>query len=402
MCVIIQRNKDIIVPFDKIKVACEINKDGYGFVINDRGKFDVIKHYDPKGNDPDKVMKLMEDAKDCNVALHLRFRTAGLTDLDNTHPYQVLNKDKDGVDLWFMHNGTLNEWKDINKDYSDSRNLNDVVLKQLFKAAYDQYGEEYLNQVWLIHATKALKGSTSAFTFNDSLGGRLILGSSGSKEFEGWWASNEYSFRETHYRYNNGASTQSYGETFGAKGSRDGNFTQGKTTPVTNGQLLPPYRSHGGGGQTQTTPTTGQTTPTGQPTTDKEFTISAYANMQGVQKTWGYETATLRPRIIMSTAVEIEANFLREQFKNIMEDTDAKALPHVKVQPGSTFTPTFEEIAGIKDLKDLTRISTSDLEVILASAPEAAAILVQELLVKVYGQNYVNQVRDRAGILKAS
>jgi len=383
MCQIFQVNPGVVVPFDKFKLACEHNGDGYGFIINDRNKFEVRKEFDPNGNDPDKIYKLLEDARDCQTALHLRFRTAGNKDVDNNHPYQVLKKDEDGIDLWFMHNGTLQEWKDVNKDYSDSRNLNDVVLKGMFKAAYAKYGEDYLEELWLRHSLRALKNQTSAFTFNDSLGKRLILGSTHSKEFDGWWASNEYSFRENFTRYQ---STQ--------QGQSVQSFTQGgKETQLpaktSNGQVTPNYRSTTTNGSTSGN--RGITAPAS--TSGEKNTYDTLVN----GRTWDYQAEVLKTRVIMSTAVQLEAAYLRDVLKDMVNDTGSS--PHFKLSPNNALLPTFADLSDIADHRELAKMSLSDLSALLENAPEAGAILVMELINKAYFNNSAYNANNRGTAL---
>lgn len=367
MCVIIQRDKGITIPYDKIKTACTINQDGYGFIVNDRDKFEVIKKCDSKGNDADEVYKLLEDAKDCNIALHLRFRTAGKIDYDNTHPYQVLSKADDGVDLWFMHNGTLNNFKQFNTDYSDSRNLTNVVLKPLLRTAFDKYGEEYLGQEYLHLILKHLKNDTSAFTLNDSFGTRLILPSTLSKEFEGWWASNEYSFRETHTRYTQNTTTY----TPINRGHGAGNFT--KDTGTKN---LPSTTT------TRGTATTNTSVPSIKP--------SAFKNLSRLA--WQYDNHVLPQRTHMTAALKMEADYIKNAIQIAFDKDDTSTMAIVKVSPAVAVLPTFEEISGLKDITEISRLTVEEMAEMCSTAPEATAILLHDLLLKISGKSFVRQV----------
>jgi hypothetical protein len=42
-----------------------------------------------------------------SIAVHFRFSTKGSITVDNCHPFKVLDKDEDGVDLYMMHNGSI-------------------------------------------------------------------------------------------------------------------------------------------------------------------------------------------------------------------------------------------------------------------------------------------------------
>lgn len=64
---------------------------------------------------------------------HLRNATAGEKNLENCHPYQILNiDDGDPIDLFMFHNGTMrNAW--VQKDKSDSRCFAEIHLRGILR-----------------------------------------------------------------------------------------------------------------------------------------------------------------------------------------------------------------------------------------------------------------------------
>ena len=53
-------------------------------------------------------------------AFHLRMKTHGDINLDNCHPYEVLNQQEHGIDLWLMHNGILSTGNASDETKSDT------------------------------------------------------------------------------------------------------------------------------------------------------------------------------------------------------------------------------------------------------------------------------------------
>lgn len=152
MCVILILEPGITPPSELIKNATYNNPDGYGLILKDvqTKKLQIIKSKAINGNipenDPEVIYDLLKDNEDCQRFLHLRHRTEGPVDEENTHPFTSFYSDKRQV--YFMHNGTLYDYKpkttsytyinnvrvDNNSDedsISDSKKFNDTVLAPL-------------------------------------------------------------------------------------------------------------------------------------------------------------------------------------------------------------------------------------------------------------------------------
>lgn len=197
MCVIILRQPNVDIDFEKIKSACIVNPDGWGMVVNDRGKQVVSRHYNPKGNDPEDVARALEEAKNLPVYLHLRYSTAGKKNVDNCHPFLTTMKGDDGISIAFMHNGTVGKFSTT--DMCDSYNFNEKIIRPLLKRimAFSS-PEEALADPLLPLILKEYAGSTSVFTLVDQNDKTLVINEDRGKQFDGWWASNSYSFDRTH------------------------------------------------------------------------------------------------------------------------------------------------------------------------------------------------------------
>lgn len=204
MCVIIAREPQVLIPHDKLYSASIVNPDGFGFSIIDRGKIETIHMCETSGNKAADIIKAFDDAKDHQCYMHLRYNTAGKTNVENCHPFQSFKGD--GYEVQFMHNGTLSSFKKSASDFSDTYHFNEEIIKPTFKAFYELYGEGVLLDPTFKRILSEFKGGSSVFTLYDSNGKELILGE--GKKFEGWWASNDYSFNRNHREpttYNSGS-----------------------------------------------------------------------------------------------------------------------------------------------------------------------------------------------------
>lgn len=197
MCVIIHKLPGTEIPFDSLKSACTVNPDGMGLVAIDRGRLELRKIFEAKGNDPDTLAKFLEQGKDLDCYVHLRFRTKGSTDKDNVHPFGVLKAKRHGIDVQFMHNGTLS---DFGTDKScDSKEFASKLLRPLSEKLIKAIPpEQLLHDETFIAILDKYAGRGSVFLLADNHGNHRIINYANGKEFDGWWASNEYSFNRLH------------------------------------------------------------------------------------------------------------------------------------------------------------------------------------------------------------
>lgn len=138
MCVIIDLPAGKSFSYEKLKNATFNNPDGFGLISIDRGKMEVNKFWDDKGNDPDKVAKELEERFDTRRFLHLRYATAGDKDSTNSHPFTVI--DNSDLRVEFMHNGTLYKFKEHTAKESDTFLFNQKFLIPLLSRYHGDGG----------------------------------------------------------------------------------------------------------------------------------------------------------------------------------------------------------------------------------------------------------------------
>lgn len=146
MCNISVLKAGVSIPLDKLTNCVYNNPHSFGLILKDKEnkKLQIIKRCHKTGNDPKEIFDLLEDNKDVERYLHLRWKTEGPIDLDNAHPFTAYMSDKRQIE--FMHNGTLHEYKPktttvyeggVQKtvlhepNLSDSKKFNDELLAPL-------------------------------------------------------------------------------------------------------------------------------------------------------------------------------------------------------------------------------------------------------------------------------
>lgn len=220
MCLIIQRDPGFEIPFDKFSSAVKVNPDGFGLSYPDNGKLITLRDHNKP--DAEKLYRLVnEELIDHPLLIHLRYTTAGETILRNSHPFPILEKEKDGVDLRMAHNGTLSKYKPLateKSSESDTRRFVKEFVRPLFKRlAKGMEPEELLNDPFTKKLLEDQLNASSVLSFIDSEGHTLqcnATGNGGSQD-EGWYYSNTYSFKEDHRtqvrKYSSGWTSYSYG-----------------------------------------------------------------------------------------------------------------------------------------------------------------------------------------------
>ncbi|MGQ0503065.1 MAG: class II glutamine amidotransferase [Panacagrimonas sp.] len=100
MCLIIHKPPGVRIPRELLTAAVRLNGDGWGLMGHDLAGRRLLERH--AVIHLDELLRAEEEFAHAEYALHLRRRTRGRVDLDNTHPFEI----DEGV--YLMHNGTLN------------------------------------------------------------------------------------------------------------------------------------------------------------------------------------------------------------------------------------------------------------------------------------------------------
>jgi len=156
MCVIISLPPKVNIPYPMLENAVWNNPHGYGLIVQQGSKLAVTRKLNVEGTDPKEVDEILRANDDNLRHIHLRWMTEGDITLDNVQPFRVYNKK--GHEIWFMHNGTLYDYKpgkfeDGTTDpRSDSRIFADTVLVPFLKMTNGEancdIARETLSKFW--------------------------------------------------------------------------------------------------------------------------------------------------------------------------------------------------------------------------------------------------------------
>lgn len=201
MCLIVLRKPNFVIPYEKFEAALTTNPDGFGLAYPGEKGLEVLRS--PQEQDPEKLYRLVnEDLIGENLMLHLRYTTAGETNLRNAHPFPILEKSKDGIDLRMAHNGTLGKYKNLAQEgESDTRAFVREYVRPLFKRLIKgMEPEELLSDPFTQRLLEDQLTPASVLTFLDSEGNSLICNEKGNggKQEDDWYYSNTYSFNKSH------------------------------------------------------------------------------------------------------------------------------------------------------------------------------------------------------------
>ena len=214
MCVIIKRDPGITIPYEKLRSACTVNPDGMGIITIDRGQMHLRKYFFDNGNDVDTLAKSLEDNIEQTSFIHLRYKTRGAVDEANVHPFGVLKQKKHGIDVQFMHNGTMSDFG--TKDDCDSKDFVKKILTPLSEKLMAAVGPEHLVTDDTYKAILTKYSGSGVFLVADNYGNCTITNEKSGDQFEGWWASNSYSFD----CYHRSTTRTTYPKTWGQSSSQ--------------------------------------------------------------------------------------------------------------------------------------------------------------------------------------
>lgn len=362
MCVIIERNPGIVIPAEKIEQACDINKHGFGITYVDNGGLRFIRSVQ-EPNDPKIVADHLQQLKDRKIWLHLRHATVGAVNKTNNHPFLILSKKKHGMDLAFMHNGTLYSYKP--KDGcpdSDTLVFAREFVTPIALRLYAFNKQRLLTDEWFTRFMKVEAGYSSVVVFVDGNGNTAYINKDKGKDFEGWWASNDYSFWQNHHRSSTRETFQGTSHHHGYMGEdlsdEDSALWWERHTGSPAGHVLPPPWKHEVGSGPAILMM--KQTPEGAHYT---FSASPVTNILDLTKT-RYEC--------QKVGVLIE--------KKVFKHGESIMSGGAMMMDLKKLKTSFSALAGIPSLADVGKLGETDLIDMCKDYPMASARLILELL----------------------
>jgi len=178
-------------------------------------------------------------------------------------------------------------------------------------------------------------GSNSVFLLTDNLGNHRIINYDNGKEFEGWWASNEYSFNRYHR-------SKSEGVTYG----------YGRYGTTTNWE-----RDHDWDVKDS-------------PQTEKKNTV-----------------ITLAPLPESNTTSDTGRPFDDEIPFNTAKEEAGEVVTKKGISPTIPQRERFTDRAEIRNLSDVCQLSSEHIKDLIDEYPEEAYMLIRDLLKELYDRD---------------
>ena len=174
MCLIMYSKNPLKISIDDMKQAYSSNKDGFGLMYVKNNQV-IVKKILPKKFDDILNLYNLHKTQTKEIALHFRFKTQGLINHANCHPYKIFSKKENGRDTFLMHNGALLPIPILNEKRSDTHQFIEYYLRNILKENLELLNNkefiEIINDFIGSDKLLILDSETSKFTiFNQDQG----------------------------------------------------------------------------------------------------------------------------------------------------------------------------------------------------------------------------------------
>jgi hypothetical protein len=188
MCLLVtQQSTSPVLSNDWLIDFHSSNSDGIGVMLAKDGELIIQKMLPQSAQDFIEFYHANIKGKNC--AFHLRMKTHGDIDLENCHPYEVLNKAEHGIDLWLMHNGILSTGNKADVSKSDTWHyIRDYLRPMLIENPDFAFHPSFADIVG-----KHI-GSSNKFVMMDDQGRSVTINQSAGVYWAGLWLSNTYAW----------------------------------------------------------------------------------------------------------------------------------------------------------------------------------------------------------------
>lgn len=188
MCLLVTQNKTSpALSDDWLKDFYSFNSDGVGVMYAKNGKLTIEKVIPKSAECFIKFYRKHIEGKNC--AYHLRMKTHGHIDLENCHPYEVLNKAEHGLDLWMMHNGVLSTGNAKDATKSDTWHYIRDYLRPML-----EQNPQYAFHPSFAKIVGEHIGKSNKFVLMDNKGRQVVINQDAGVHWAGLWLSNTYAW----------------------------------------------------------------------------------------------------------------------------------------------------------------------------------------------------------------
>ena len=188
MCLLInQPTTAPVLPAHWLSDFFDYNSDGVGVMYSENNCL-IMEKILPK-TDADFIAFYNAHIVGKNCAYHLRMRTHGDTDLENCHPYMVLNNAEHGIDLALMHNGILSTGNKADPSKSDTWHYIRDYLRPMLAGNPEFFLHPAFSKIVGDHI-----GSGNKFVLMDNAGRVATINQSAGVFWGGLWLSNTYAW----------------------------------------------------------------------------------------------------------------------------------------------------------------------------------------------------------------
>ena len=200
MCVIAVQNKNqSILTYDEVKAMCNHNPDGFGLMWNDGVRCHYKKGYFDIDNFYNDYVKIKNNKKTNDVALHMRIGTGSNVDGANCHPFPITSVKKrikslhGTADVCIMMNGIIGT---STKELSDTAIYTMTNLKSYYDT--DRRFYKHFTKQQAILFDNEIYGNRFAFMDKDSCD---LFGAGWSSYEDKAMVSNRYWIPTTYNNY---------------------------------------------------------------------------------------------------------------------------------------------------------------------------------------------------------
>lgn len=176
------------IPMDNMEFAQRRNSDGWGIMFAQNGRLAFIKENTSFKQFRDIWETMIPD--NVPVGVHFRMATSGAKNDEMCHPFRILNKEQDEMDLALMHNGVISI-KSMNpgvEKRSDTALFVDAYLRPMLRKGNSLIQSRAFN----LGLSMAI-GTSNKLVMLDGDGNDYWVHKNQGVEIDGVWYSNEYS-----------------------------------------------------------------------------------------------------------------------------------------------------------------------------------------------------------------